>query len=98
MRYNDISGLSDDEVKNKILNNCKAFHDEFISNRIKVYRIQESTETFIKQNTIKKRKPFGWLGKFPSSITDYLDKILFTDNGICSRIHNHSYTITSSPK
>lgn len=97
MRYNDISGLSDDEVKNKILNDCKAFHDEFISNGIKVYRIQESTETFIKQNTIKKRKPFGWLGRFPSSITDYLDKILFTDNGICSRIHNALYTITSSP-
>ena len=62
MRYNDISGLSDDEVKNKILNNCKAFHDEFISNRIKVYRIQESTETFIKQNTIKKKKTVWMVG------------------------------------
>lgn len=98
MRYDDINKLSNDEVKKIILTECKEFYDEFISKGIEVYRVYDSSENVLALKTLETRHPLGWLSNFTTNFVEYIDKTFFVDNGLCSRIKNALFTITSNPE
>jgi hypothetical protein len=94
MRYDEISKKSNDEIKEIILRDCKKFYNEFIKNGYEVYRKSSIEKSFNKISTQETRKPLGWMNGHSSDLIEYIDKILFVDNGCASRIKNSVFTIT----